>query len=158
VFLPFFNWLESLTISAYIRESAYGVAAVNIAHLLALVVFLGALLVVDLRLLGRGMTRMPLAQLAADARPWLVGGFFALLLTGVIQLLSTPIKEYYSPNFWLKLQLLLIALPFTIFVRGRIVNAAEGRFSPVWHKLTGLVSIGLWSWIGVNGRLIGLLS
>jgi hypothetical protein len=158
VFLPLFNWMESLTVSAYIRESAYGVAAVNIMHLLALVVFLGALLVVDLRLLGGGIRRMPLAQLAADARPWLVGGFAALAVTGTIQLLSTPIKEYYSPNFWLKLQLLVVALLFTAFVRGRVINAAEGRISPVWHKLVGVVSIGLWLWIGVNGRLIGLLS
>jgi hypothetical protein len=29
---------------------------------------------------------------------------------------------------------------------------------PVWGKVVGLTSIALWTWIAVEGRLIGLLS
>src|SRR5688572_21006765 len=110
--LTFFQWLESLQFSTAIDESGYFVAAVNVAHLLALTAVVGALLVVGLRLLGRGMKKQPLAQLARDARPWLIGGFLAMLLTGILQLLATPIKEYYSPRFWLKMQVIPLALIF----------------------------------------------
>jgi hypothetical protein len=141
-----------------LRESAYGVAAINIIHLLSLTIFLGAVFIVDLRLLGGGLSTVPVRQVSRDARPWLIGGFFALLVSGSMQVLTTPIKEYYSPNFWLKMQLLAVALLFTLFVRRRITQADEDRVAPVWLKVVGLVSIGLWGWIAVNGRLIGLNS
>ena len=156
--LPFFEWLETLPLSVMLRESAYGVAAINIMHLLALTVFFGAIFIVDLRLLGTGLSAVPLRQVARDARPWLIGGFITLLLTGAMQVLTTPIKEYYSPNFWLKMQLLLVALVFTVVVRGRLTQADETRIAPVWRKAAGIVSILLWGWIAVNGRLIGLNS
>lgn len=158
MFLSFFEWLETLSVSVFLRESAYGVAAINIVHLLALVIFFGAIFIVDLRLLGSGLSRVPLRQVARDARPWLIFGFLLLLVTGLMQVLTTPIKEYYSPNFWLKMQLMVIALPFTIFVRRWVTQADEGRVAPVWQKLVGLASIVLWGWIAVNGRLIGLNS
>ncbi|MGQ0734322.1 MAG: DUF6644 family protein, partial [Acidobacteriota bacterium] len=108
--LPFFEWLESLAFSTAISQSAYGAAAFNVLHLLSLVVLSGAILIVDLRLLGRGMRRQPLARVAQDARPWLIGALIAMLLTGVPQLTSTAIKQYYSPFFWLKMEILIVAL------------------------------------------------
>ena len=33
----------------------------------------GGLLIVDLRLMGGGLTKDPLAQVAQEARPWLMG-------------------------------------------------------------------------------------
>jgi hypothetical protein len=139
------------------RESAYGVAAINIMHLLALTLFMGAVLIVDLRLLGRGLTARPLRQVAQDARPWLVGAFLALLISGALQILATPIKEYYSPFFWQKMQLLAVALVFTLVVRRWVTRIDEQRLGPVWGKLVAVISMGLWGWIAVNGRLIGLM-
>ena len=43
-----------------LRDIAIIGALVNVAHLLALSVFAGALLVVDLRFMGTGLTREPL--------------------------------------------------------------------------------------------------
>lgn len=156
--LPFFQWIESLGFSASIDPSGYVTAAVNVMHLLALTVFVGALLVVDLRLLGRGMKQQPLAEVARDAQPWLIGGFLAMLSTGVPQILATPIKEYYSPHFWLKMEVILVALIFTFTVRRMIAQAGEGRVAPVWRKLVALVSIGMWTTVATAGRLIGLMS
>lgn len=155
--LTFFQWLESLHFSTAIDESGYFVAAVNVAHLLALTVFVGAVLVVDLRLLGRGMREQPLAQVARDARPWLIGGFLAMLLTGILQILATPIKEYYSPIFWQKMEVIPVALIFTFTVRRWITQADETRVRPVWRKVVGLTSIAMWTTVATSGRLIGLL-
>lgn len=156
--LPFFEWLQDLSFAGWIRESMYIVPFINVAHLLTLVVVFGALLVVDLRLLGRGMRHQPVAKVALDARPWLIGGLVLMLLTGVPQLLATPMKEYYSPFFWTKMRVLLIALVFTFTVRHKVTMADEARVGPIWGKVVGLVSIGLWTLIAVEGRLIGLLS
>ena len=156
--LPFFQWIESLEFSTTIDPSGYVTAVVNVMHLLALTVFLGALLVVDLRLLGRGMRQQPLAELARDAQPWLIGGFLAMMSTWIPQILATPIKEYYSPHFWLKMEVILVALIFTFTVRRLIAQADEARVAPVWRKLVGLISIGMWTTVATAGRLIGLMA
>jgi hypothetical protein len=149
--LPFFQWLESFAFGA---ESIYTVAFINVAHLLALVVFIGALLIVDLRLLGSGMRRQPLSDVVRSAQPWLLGGFAGMFVTGSLQVLGTPMKAYYSDQFWLKMQLLIVAVILTLTVRW-LASARDE--APAWGKPAGLVSILLWSFIAVQGRLIGLL-
>jgi hypothetical protein len=149
--LPFFQWLESFAFGA---ESIYTVAFINVAHLLALVLFIGALLVVDLRLLGSGMRRQPLSDVVRSAQPWLLGGFAGMFVTGSLQVLGTPMKAYYSDQFWLKMQLLVVAVIMTLAVRWL---AAARDEAPAWGKPVGLASILLWSFIAVQGRLIGLL-
>jgi len=156
--LPFFQWMESLAFSDFIRMSAWISPAVNVMHLLALVVFTGAVLIVDLRLLGQGLTERPLAQVARDAQPWLIGGFLALLVTGIPQLTTTAMKQYYSPFFWWKMEGLLLGLIFTFTLRRKVTLADEARVGPFWAKAVGLVSIAIWSGVTIGARLIGLLS
>jgi hypothetical protein len=153
----FFEWLESFQFSTWVDNEGYFVSAVNVVHLLALTLFVGAVLIVDLRLLGRGMKKQPLAQVAHDAQPWLIAGFLALLLTGVLQIMHTPMKAYYSPNFWLKMQLLIVAVIFTFTLRRMATQAGETRLASIWGKVAGITSIALWAFIAVQGRLIGLL-
>jgi hypothetical protein len=81
-----------------------------------------------------------------------------MVLTGIPQIMLTPTKQYYSPYFWLKMEVLPIALIFTFTIRRMVAMAEEGRVAPVWRALVGLVSIGLWTVVPVCGRLIGLLS
>ena len=156
--LPFFEWMEALPISNTIRESVWFYALDQSLHLVALAVFAGAVLVVDLRLMGRGMRQTPLAQVARDAQPWLIWSFLALLVTGIPQLLSTAMKEYYSPFFWFKMDVLLVALIYTFTLRRKVTLTDEARVKPIWAKAVGLVSIVLWSGVAIPARLIGLLS
>lgn len=156
--LPLFQWMQDLAISGVLRNSPWLGPGINVLHLLALTVFAGALLMVDLRLLGTGLTRQPLAQLARAAQPWLIGGFVALAITGGLQLISTGTKQYYSDFFWGKMDILAVALIFTFTLRRWVTQAEEARVGPVWGKVVGLVSITLWTTVTVGARLIGLLS
>ena len=156
--LPLFEWLDGLRVGDWISTSSYAAPLINVAHILALVMLFGSLLIVDLRLLGRGMTQQPVAKVARAARPWLIGALICMLLTGLPQVLSLPIRQYYSPFFWMKMRLLLVALIFTFTLRHKVTMADEASVGPVWGKVVGLVSIGLWTWVAIEARLIGLLS
>ena len=156
--LPFFQWLADLGVSSWLSTSSYATPLINVAHILALVILFGSLLIVDLRLLGRGMTHQSVAKVARDARPWLIGALICMLLTGIPQVLSIPVREYYSPFFWFKMRLLLVTLIFTFTLRHKVTMADEARVGPFWGKVVGLMSIALWTWVAVEGRLIGLLS
>ena len=108
--LPLAEWINGLTLTERLREVAWFGAMINVMHLLALVVFFGALLIVDLRLMGGGLTKQPLPAVARHARPWLKWGFFGLVLTGIPQLMLAPVKEYYSGLFWFKMEVMLVAI------------------------------------------------
>jgi uncharacterized protein DUF6644 len=124
-------------------------------HLLALSVIGGAVLVVDLRLLGFGLRRQRIADVARDAFPWLVGSLVVMLVTGIGLFLSEPTKCYYSTPFWIKMGSLLVAIIFTFAVRRPVTQADETRLGPIWYKLVALVSLALWFSVGAAGRWIG---
>ena len=155
--LPFFEWMESLQLSVLFRESLLLYPIIQALHLVALTVFVGAVLIVDFRLLGRGLTTQPLAQVARDARPWLIGSLVTLTITGIPQMTSTAIKQYYSPFFWRKMTILLIAVIFTFVLRHRVALTDQARVGVFWPKIVGLVSIALWTSVAFQARLIGLM-
>jgi hypothetical protein len=154
----YFVEIAAWPVSRAINESSWMFALVQAFHLVALGFLAGALLLVDLRLLGTGLSTQPVARVARDARPWLIWSLVAMALTGIPQFISLATKEYESPYFRWKMLLLLIALLFTFTIRQRVAFAPEGRFGSGVGKLVALVSIGLWVSIAINGRLIGFFS
>jgi hypothetical protein len=146
------------SVSRAINESSWIFALVQAFHLVSLAFLAGALLMVDLRLLGRGFSQQPTALVARDARPWLIGSLVAMVLTGVPQFISLATKEVDSPYFRVKMLLLLIAFIYTLTIRRMVAYAPEGRFGGGISKVVALVSIGLWTSVAIHGRLIGFFS
>jgi hypothetical protein len=153
--LAFFTWCEQSFVGEAIRNSQWLFPVIESIHLLALVLIAGAVLVVDMRLFGVGLRRQPVAQLARDAQPWLIGGLMVMLTTGILLFLSEAIKCYYSSAFAWKMTSLLLALIFTFTVRRKVALADEGRVGPLWSRLVAVVSVALWSGVGIGGRWIG---
>lgn len=153
--LSFFEWCEATALGATIRGSKWLFPVIESVHLLGLAVLGGAILLVDLRLLGLGLKRQPVAQLARDAQPWLVGSVLVMLGTGVSLFLSESIKCYYSSAFWVKMTTLPLALLFTSTVRWRVATAEEADARPLLGKLVALVSLSLWFTVAAAGRWIG---
>src|SRR6266436_6851059 len=139
------------------RSSPWFFPLIASIHLMGLALIGGAVLVVDLRLLGLGLRHQPVAQVARDAERWLLVSLLVLLPTGLLQFMCfAATKYYYLTAFWVKMAALSLALVFTYAVRRKVVMADETLMSPVWHKLVALVSLSLWSTVAIAGRLIGL--
>src|SRR5438876_11028837 len=101
--LPLFQWCEASTIGSAIRTSPWAFAVIESIHLLGLAAIGGAVLVVDLRMLGLGLRRQRVADVARSAYPWFVGSLVVMLVTGVALFLSEAVKCYYSTPFWVKI-------------------------------------------------------
>ena len=153
--LPYFQAIESGPIGEAIRNSTWLFPFVEAFHLLALAVIGGAVLLVDFRLLGIGLKRQPIAELARDAQPWLIGSLIFMIGSGVPLFMSEAIKCYYSFAFWTKMSALALAIIFTFTVRRRVTFADDARFSPAVGRAVGVISILLWSTVGWGGRWIG---
>ena len=153
--LAFFQWCEQSAIGEAIRGSAWLFPVIEAVHLIGLGIIAGAVLVVDLRLLGVGLGRQPVAQLSEGAEPWLLGSLMVMFATGIPMFLSEAIKCYYSFAFWVKMTSLFLAIAFTFTFRRRVSRMDLISTRPLLGRLTALVSLGLWSGVGWGGRWIG---
>src|SRR5215475_12812254 len=128
--LPYFQALEAGSIGEVIRDSTWLFPFIEAFHLVGLAVIGGAVLLVDIRLLGLGLRRQPVAELARDAQPWVIGGVLVMIATGVPLFLSEAIKCYYSFAFWTKMTALALAIVFSFTVRRRVAFAEDSDVSP----------------------------
>lgn len=154
--LRVFEWMQASAFTNAVQNSWWAGAMFNVSHLLTLAVFAGALLLVDLRLLGAGLRQQPLPRLAADARPWLIGGLLGLAVTGMPQMVSLAVRNYYNFYFWFKMIVLTAAVIYTFTIRQRVIMASASDAGSVQAKLVGGISIVLWTVVTATARMIGL--
>ena len=151
--LPFFEWCEATAIGHAIKDSAWLFPVIEAVHLLGLSVLGGSLLVLDLRMLGVGLRRQSIANLAKDTRAWLLGSIVVMIVTGTGLFVSESVKCYYSQAFWIKITTLPVALLYTLTIRHRVAMA--GRDTTRRTRLVALVSLALWFTVAAAGRWIG---
>jgi len=153
--LEILQWFEYSSVLVAMRSSPWLFPVIATFHLFGLVLLGSAIVTVDLRLLGLGLTRHSAAELARGTDPLLLGGLAVLFISGVPLLLCFGTKYYYLPAFWVKLLALSLAIAFAATVHRRVINSdivGRGDFPA---RSVGLVSLALWSCVMLCGRLIG---
>ena len=153
--LLFFQWCYQSAIGEGIRESTSLFPLIEAFHLVGLGLTAGAVLLVDLRLLGMGLSRQPVAQLSAAVEPWLLGSVTLMFASGIPLFLSESMKCYYSFAFWVKMTSLFLVLLFTFTVRRRVTRTGLTADRPLLGRFTALISLGLWFGVAWGGRWIG---
>ena len=149
------RWIQNSSLLVAMRSSPWLFPMVATIHLFGLAIIGGSVLVVDLRLLGLGMRRQPVSQLAREAEPWLLRGLLVSIPTGVLLFMCFATKYYYLTFFWVKMASLVLVLLFTFSVRRKVTMSDEKRMGPVWSKAVALVSLSMWTTVAIGGRLIG---
>jgi hypothetical protein len=149
--LELFQAIENSGVGQAIRDSKWLFPVIEAVHLLGLATIGGAVLIVDLRLLGFGLRRQPVRDIARGAQPWLIGSLLVMLLTGSLLFTSEATKCYYHEAFWVKMTSLALAILFTFTIRRKVTLADHAR----WPKAVGIISVVLWSGVGIGGRWIG---
>ena len=114
-------------------------------HVLTLCVFLGTAVMLDLRLLGLTLVRVPMSEVKRRLGPWMVAGFVVMVITGTSLFYAIPVRSYQSIFFRIKILALVLAG----------LMADEGRVPPAGLKLVALVSLALWFGVAASGRWIG---
>jgi hypothetical protein len=152
--------LQDSAIATALRQSFWVYPLVNAAHIVGLALLFGAIVPLDLRLLGI-WRKVPLAAMSHILLPVALAGLVLAVPTGAL-LFAVRATEYaVMPLLWLKVAL----------VAGAIANALLLRLSLAWTahehselagttprlQLAGALSIGLWLAAIVAGRMIGYL-
>lgn len=97
-------------------------------HLVGLALMGGAVILLNLRLMGAGLKEEPLPVLEKTLRPWLIAGLAIVLGTGIIIGVLNSDKLYKSVPFFIKMVSLLAAVIYSFGVTNSIAKN-EGRAS-----------------------------
>ncbi|WP_432709536.1 hypothetical protein [Pedobacter sp.] len=118
--------------------------ALEIVHLLGMVMMVGGAFFFDLRLLGLAKN-LPLQALSAYLLPISRNGMFLIIPSGLFLFITNAKTLGVDTTFWLKMSLLVLAgLNAFLFHRMQLL--------PV--KITAIVSIMAWMAIITCGRLL----
>lgn len=155
------EWLGFLgewPVAAALRRSSLLYPLANAAHILSLAVLVGAIAVLDLRVLGLFRTS-PLAHLGPPLARAAAAGLALAVLTGFLLFSTRPLTYAENPAFLLKLGLLVLGA----------LNALALRAAPAWRaalqgdrislrvRLGAAFSLMIWVSAVVAGRWIGFL-
>jgi hypothetical protein len=144
------------TISTIAVYSAWAWPAAEAVHFLGLALSLGALLAVNLRILG-AMPRVPFAAVHR-LLPWGMLGFGVNLITGMFFFVGQPGQYIESPPFFWKILFLLIAganfLYLTVFKKAWETNPSDAGLG---DKAMAVGSIAAWLGVLYAGRMLPFL-
>lgn len=153
----FVAWLATTPGSIALHESLYMYAVVETIHVVSITLFVGTLAMVDLRVLGLALTRVPVSQVLSRLLPWAVLGFAILILTGALLFYAIPERTFHSIWFRAKMLLLLLAgLNAWRFHRawGLSPQGWDIGPAPTRARLSAAASLVLWIGVIFFGRFI----
>jgi hypothetical protein len=152
------EWIEATRLSAGIRESVWIYPAIEGLHVLGLALFLGLTVVMDLRLVGRVLTQVHVADVMGRLLPWIRWGFAGMVATGLLLTIATPVAFAVNPFFQAKLVFLALAgVNVRIFYRTLYPTVQQWgghRRPPARARFAGGASLFFWIAIVVTGRFI----
>jgi hypothetical protein len=156
--LGFCQWLEKTPWSIALHESQYAYSIVESVHVLTLCLFLGTAVMLDLRLLGVTMRRVPVSEVARRLLPWTAAGFAVMVTSGALLFYAIPVRTYLNIFFRIKFAMLLLsglnALVFHWTVYRRVAEWDLAPVAPRGARVASGLSLVLWAAIVVAGRMI----
>ena len=156
--LVFCEWLANTRGSIALHESLYMYPLVESVHVLTLCLFVGTAVILDLRLLGFTLRRVPVSEVFDQLLPWTTAGFAVMIVTGSLLFYAIPVRTYQSIFFRIKVVMLLLAgANVWLFYRKVQRTMSEWDLAPVTPRgarLAATVSLVLWAGIVVAGRMI----
>jgi hypothetical protein len=156
------NWtaaLEATTLAVFLRGSVWAYPLVNAGHLLGIALLVGAVIPLDLRLIGFWPSVQP-AQLWRVLTRVAVFGFGLAAVFGSLLFICRATAYVGSFLFVAKMALVAIAALNALALH-RVVSAegglqgAEAARLPLRLRLAALTSLILWPTILILGRLVG---
>lgn len=156
------HWAQAISATALSRlfqDQLWIIPTSQSIHIVCLSVVFSAAVIITFRLLGFSSSGRSISQLSALLIPWMYRAIVLLLITGMIQTIAEPMRQFVTPAFWWKMLMIVCVVALTAwFARTIQANAAIWDCSPtrpLTAKVFGLVSLGLWIGIIYCGRFIG---
>jgi hypothetical protein len=149
--------LEDSALGHAIRQSTWAYMVANVGHIVSLVIFAGAVAVMDLRMAG-AFAATPPGYVLRAARRIAVIAFIGLALTGTTLFIAEASHVILNPVFQIKLGLIALGLAnvalFEFFVAPKVKDLPTLTPLPAAARVSGVLSIATWIAVAICGRSI----
>ena len=155
----FAEWLSTTSPSVFIQNhNSWVIPTIQSIHIVGIGVVLGSVFLIYLRILGWAGADQTLLQTTRRFGPWLNGGLWLMLATGLLMVVGEPVRELVTFSFWLKMFLVAVSTVVAAVFQSRLGKNAQ-RWEEILVKrrsVRGLaiVTFLIWLCIIVLGRLI----
>lgn len=149
------EWISAWPTSVWLQESATAYLLVNAAHILGIGLLVGAILPLDLRLMGC-FRHTPLEVLGSFLRRSAATGLGLAIITGVWLFSVNPAEYLANDAFVWKLGLLAVAL-CNIAYQYLKRRDQELPTTPLTTRVVAGISFCLWLAVVIAGRWIGFV-
>ena len=151
--------IASTQLSEQLKDALWFTPTSQSIHIIALSVVFACALLIGLQLAGVGRAAQPLHVAIRKKTLFMYVGLIALLITGALQTIAEPQRQFGSPAFWIKMVLIVFGLLLTWWV-ARGVRREPQRWEdtarrPAWSRPYALVYVTTWIAIIFCGRFIG---
>ena len=151
------DWCSNTATIVFIRDSSFGMPAVQSVHLVGLTMLLAAILVLNLRLAGVSMMDWSLPAVERQLRPWAWGAITLVLASGVVMFLGNPQKYLASAPFQIKMASLALAMLCQFGLFRRFFRTEPGVRRRSLNIVVAGLSLTLWFAVGWAGRAIAFV-
>jgi hypothetical protein len=149
--------LEASALGAAIRQSSWAYMVANVAHVLSLMVFAGAIAVMDLRMIGVFAATSP-GYILRMARWAAALAFTLLVLSGLTLFIAEASHVVLNRVFQVKLGLIALGLAnvvaFEVWVTPKVQNMPPLAPLPKEARPLAIASLAVWFCVAACGRLI----
>ena len=115
------EWLDTHQWSTDLHESYYMYGWVESTHVLTLALFLGMLIVIDLRMLGVAFKEIPVSRIADRLDKPMMIGFAVMVVTGFILYYAIPVRT--TTSIWFRIKVvLMLAAGINVFLLRRTIK------------------------------------
>ena len=156
--LSFCEWLAATPGSIALHESRYLYLIVLTVHVMTLCVFVGMAVLLNLRLVGVTLRRVPVSEVVGRLLPWTVAGFSVMIISGLLLFYAAPLDKYGNLFFRAKMGLLVLAgVNVWVFYKTVYRTIVDWDLDPVPPRparVAGGVGLALWAAIITAGRMI----
>jgi hypothetical protein len=154
----FLEWLGSTPWSVGLLESLWVWPLLESTHVLAIALFVGSAMMMDLRLMGVTFGGVRASDFTSRLLPWTRAGFVVMVITGILVWYSNPLRYYHNIFFRIKMLLMVVAgLNIWLFHSRTHKKIAEWDMDappPRAVRMAGILSFAAWTFIVITGRLI----
>lgn len=156
---PVIQALYDAPIPTSIRESEWTFPVIQTFHILGILLFYGAIALVDLRIIGIALKERPAREVASALLPIAWIGFAVMAISGGLLFAAQAARIYTNIFLLAKFGLIALAgvnLVAFHLVAGRAIAAwgVEGGQAPTYARISAALSFLLWTGVIVTGRFI----
>jgi hypothetical protein len=156
-FKPFFEWSDKMWLGQAISGTVWAFPVIETIHILALTMMFGAIVIIDMRMMGLGLRKQSVALLAKNLEPYMTWGLVTMLATGYMLFTSEAMKCFVNDGFKFKMAVLFPAIIFQFTLFRWITHKDEDKRPTLLGWLVALLSLALWFGVGIGGRAIGFV-